>query len=1082
MGKDQEIIQEYFTKYYSKKDKYIYNEFIIETAVGVLLLLVGYFLLKKIPLNAGHVGEILGNKKTEQELNSNIDYTIEEIKKSKDLNEEQKNDYISKLQEYKKIFQIFKDDFSNLKENLETLKEEELITEEQIEKIFSELKDVKNIDDKINLLDSIRKKLPANASKDVINKITLAINNLNNIKSSYNKLSKAEKIIITLAKLTNWEWLWKLLVRKNPNESQEIIKETLKANEETITKEEIKVDVNSEEGTISTNDSGEATLKFKEVNDNNVKIEITQNDKTQDHEITSEETSKLLNDEKIKLPNTEPTSEVPQEKPSKENKEEKKTERKELNDFKNIVSNENEKVNKAYKVDFNELNDSRIKILETNEDSDFYIKLTSKKIKKDENIINFELYYFNKTDKQLNKLNDTIVLAEASISSRLKKEKSTLIYEGKIIYNKTDKKIIFTGVKKKTSIINKISNFLSGGTKKVPKEIQSIITSDGKVDLNKANSDQMIQVINATSEIIGDEPITMKQLRSILFKTKSLKPQNVQNVPNITPGDTDSIKKAIGIFKNRSNVFKIDLESGELEQISNFSKEEFDNLTDCIVFYQKDKQKDKNIHFGQLKLKNINNIDKYSDTIQKYFEFNKSIITEANEAKKVYEDFISAIPCKVIIKNDLFIYIDEIIEKGQLSTKKIKEKIKDNVDLKEKIKEIISKAPDSTEVTSLEPEGETIPSEEKPVGKIEPSAPEVSDEKKESVVQEETYFLSLEKIIDDDTQLSKKVDSDSGGIILTKKKDLEYKGILWIKDNISKTIDFSKLKKLSQYFNISIYDYILNEAFEIKEYQTGFVSDFNLTVKLVILEGIPVISEINTKGNLQKNKKDELVKGLQDFLRKEIGINKEDPEYQNKKAEVYNKIGLKDFEQAVKKEDEGFEKTGVFYIQKGKKVGVQIVKNFNKLSTLFNNKEQYKLFYYINNNDEYYYINLDDNIVSVLNLLKNNKKVKFKNEFINVEDFIDIFKKDSILFKKFTNFDKNKIYKNNDITFGKIKEVKELQKGKIKVLSFILPTDPSFQPKISESRQGNLEAEMSSYNFKNLDSMIINEVFKRWKK
>ena len=360
--------------------------------------------------------------------------------------------------------------------------------------------------------------------------------------------------------------------------------------------------------------------------------------------------------------------------------------------------------------------------------------------------------------------------------------------------------------------------------------------------------------------------------------------------------------------------------------------------------------------------------------------------------------------------------------------------------------------------------------EEKTPEKIETSSKE----------DEEKYFLSLEQISGGSRNLSKEVDSENGGIIFIKKNDKEYKGILWIKNDITKTVDFSKLKKLSEYFNISIYDYILNEAFEIKDYQTGFVSDFNLTVELMTISETLVIKEIKTKGNLQKNKKDELIKGLQSFLRKTIGIQKDDPEYENKKQQTYNQLGLKDFEQRVDKDSEIFEGTGVFYREKGKKVGINIIKNQNKLSNLFNQKDKYELFYYINVDGGYYYINLNDNIVNILNLLKSNKKIKIKNENLDITSMMTTLKKDSELFKKFTSFDKNKIYKTGQITFGKVRETKEIKKGNKDILAFILSTNPSELPKISETEEKMLEQD--SYMIKNLDSIIINEVFKKWKK
>jgi len=572
--------------------------------------------------------------------------------------------------------------------------------------------------------------------------------------------------------------------------------------------------------------------------------------------------------------------------------------------------------------------------------------------------------------------------------------------------------------------------------------------------------------------------------------------------PLITRGNLKSIKNFINVYNNRSNVYKIILENGDkIEKVNDLSKDNFTKLEDSIIFYQK--SKDKGFHRGTLKLKDLNQIDKYIDVIEKYFKYDedrlKQLISEAtidNKGESPYSDFMGAIPVKVVIndKNPNNI-IAEVKEKGTISFNKIKQKIEKDPekakDLKEKLLDVITRPKkEETETKEADTVKEEVP--------IKTGFNPLKGD----------YFLSLNKIIENSSDLSKEIDDSNAGVIFKKSnKDNQYNGILWInnKKEIDKILDFPKLKILGKYFNISLDDYVLNEEFDIpQQYLSNYISDNKLTVEIIGDK----LGKIIQKGNLKPADKANLVVKTREILTKDIGVTKDDPSYSDKKLETYKKFGIENLigsERAVSSEEKtltGFVRTGT----KNKTMGFFIPSDLQKIKTAYTNKN-YEIYYYINIDGKYLYHELNEELLAILALIKKEKRIKYKKftNTIRIDNTDFIVNEYKLLRKIITDVDvkklreiQNSIKTIDNISFG---IGKVIVKGNNQFFAFAKTEDSkptkkegSNQPQKQDNKiQGqtaptqklneNPKEEMTdSYFNNNFDSMIINEIFKNWKK
>jgi len=354
------------------------------------------------------------------------------------------------------------------------------------------------------------------------------------------------------------------------------------------------------------------------------------------------------------------------------------------------------------------------------------------------------------------------------------------------------------------------------------------------------------------------------------------------------------------------------------------------------------------------------------------------------------------------------------------------------------------------------------------------------------------YFLPLNDIMKGSVGVVDQIPSNSqAGIIFRKIKgntSSQYNGFLWIKNkkDISTIIGFNELKKLGEYFNISLNDYVLNEEFDISNITTNFISDDKLKVEIT-KNAIVTVFE---KGNLKSADKGILAQKKRELLSNTIKINKDDPEYKNVKSKVYKDFGISDFiDKKIEPKELSTESiSGFIRVGKDKAItGRLIKKDANTIKSTFNN-DVFDLYYYIKNNDEYLYYKVDENLLAILVLIRKAKKIKYKN-FTSTSELKDInfITEDYALLKRVTNISVNKtkevirkIKKSDNVSFG----VGELENGVFK-----FPKADNLKPKIKESsdnkKEGNEQEQqlaVDSYFNKDFDSIIINEVFKNWKK
>ena len=110
MGKDQEIIQEYFTKYYPVKKKYIYNEMdvasIVSGAAGVgmlgIIIMIFLLLVRKSNVVTGEVSNSISNPNKYRQMVKNQEELQSELEDSP-LDDKSKKEYSQNLDEIAKL-------------------------------------------------------------------------------------------------------------------------------------------------------------------------------------------------------------------------------------------------------------------------------------------------------------------------------------------------------------------------------------------------------------------------------------------------------------------------------------------------------------------------------------------------------------------------------------------------------------------------------------------------------------------------------------------------------------------------------------------------------------------------------------------------------------------------------------------------------------------------------------------------------------------------------------------------------------------------------------------------------------------
>lgn len=746
------------------------------------------------------------------------------------------------------------------------------------------------------------------------------------------------------------------------------------------------------------------------------------------------------------------------------------------------------------------------------------------------------------------------------------------------------------------------------------KKLDNVLNEIFYNDINKKKNSK-IKYYFESSSIDMNDPITINNKSGTTIVYKFPKKIKISDIYNFNP----------------SNVYLISLKDNKIEKIKNLKEFKIDDYDNCIIAYERLKKK--GIHVGQLII-DFDNIDENSSTFENlyyFFNFQKGIFTEAEEDQKISiskaKKFYSAQPVKIKIEDSFsgeIKYSVDKNDKGEISSKKIKEVKERNTEKFERIKNKNNEISKTTseigkpteEISTPEVPIETLESpliEGDLIIKLDPEALFIENiikekendslkiiksnnkyylnfdlnpfivkkinnsenfkemlntefnqdviveaegnegdsvqkfkpfkgsfeikeyqktdkgykfvispnvfkkiidgiknsfeaEKKSKTVEKEKpdeifttgqYYLSVEDLMNnkEDLYQSGPTGSDLGIIFRNKKDSSAFIGTLWIRD-INAIISFDILKKLMKFFNISIYDYILNEAFNITEFSKKFISDDNLQVEIINDK----ITKIIKKGNLKREYSNTLSAGLKKEISGKIGLEKTDPKYNETKKRVYKDLGLEKYYKEPIEKDEGEEATpsaptaevsesdltGIIYSFKGKKIGVLLPKKIAEINKIKAKPDKYDIFYYIKVGDEYYYLNLNNDISNFIRIiLTSNRFIYKKNLSVNLDDSLkEILKNDFNFLKKIYPSDPQKKIKLNNFIFGKISKVETNPEG---LVQFTFPTNEVEKPNLSSSPSAsentNKEAVTSSYIGRNdFDSIIINEVFKNWKR
>lgn len=359
---------------------------------------------------------------------------------------------------------------------------------------------------------------------------------------------------------------------------------------------------------------------------------------------------------------------------------------------------------------------------------------------------------------------------------------------------------------------------------------------------------------------------------------------------------------------------------------------------------------------------------------------------------------------------------------------------------------------------------------------------------------ENYYFLSLDNIVKDSSELiniNDNFDSNQNGIIFKKFKDGKdiYSGNLYVKD--TNTIKLKELQKLQKYFNIDMQDYILQEAFDIKNYESFFISDDKLSVQI----SDDKLGPIKRKGNIKQEKNNELISKNKENLKSEIenemkGIDKDDPDYQGlyntAKEDIYKKYNLIDLKSETGKKIssekgsiDNVEVSGFIYKKVESKKGITLIKKIDKIKLIKDN-ENLELYYYIKIKDSFYYFPVNENISNVLNSIIKTKNILSNPSKLSskIDDQIESIKSDFTLLKKIFKLD-NSDLKKDSFRFGRIAKVETIKDR----LVFNFPTSDSYKPSdVEKTNEEKKESSEESFNFDKIDSIIISEMFKNWKK
>lgn len=1108
MGKDQEIIQEYFNKHYPIKKKYVYNEMditsIVSAAGGItvltLIILIFVALMKRSNVVTGEVSETINNPNKYRQFVKNAEELQDELQDSP-LDDKSKKQYsqnldeISKLrEEIKKLQQERTQELEKFKQFFEKIKSKE-IDKDNILNLIQNIMKSSDPDEIKEELDKIKKEVEKNKlSKDEIEEIDNYIETVeNSVKKEQGLLSKISQKIKDFC-MGSFETVSSLMKKGSKKVKEGLSKFWSKVTSTFGGFFDKKLDMALNDINDSISSGKNILLKVKIVDFKIKSIDVAKNIEEANFIYLYEKNVLIIHNDEGFL---QVSNSIDQKKLEDILSNEEIT-RSDFKEFNETLEGEVNVGDRSVPISVEEINpeetnEQKVKIkftLSSDPDKRGMIDIfqdIQEDVEFDGDYIHFpvsEDYDLLKDTRQYKILKDVnfIELIKnydqefeynveyAEIEEEEEEEKKEEV---------SSSNSIIDDIKNKIKNTEDVKKYITNEEIKIKALIDDkILTRKDLVEIfeNKDISDvSEMEMTDETEEEVALENFKNKKLNSILtemfysdikkthrFYFEEIQMEEpievikkVQKMNIITHKFPQVIKiEDLNDFEP-SNIYKINLKDNKIEKIISIKGFDLNNHFNSIILYQ---YQGKDIHVGQL-IVDFNKIEEDKtiyENILKYFN-EKVIVTEQKLSKDDLKKFLSANPVEIKINDNFLNEIKfDILRKGEISSKKIKEN--------EKAEEIIKDL--AVAKQELEKKGEE-------------DSKETTDQEKGQKEDFKPIKFDLETFLK--TTEFKKSDKDE--LILTKEKENYF-----LNFNVDKQ-KASQLKELKE-FKIKIHPDSNRNGKEILLEQ---IDRNKITFKVLVSIIEPTEEGEKRKIFISRDGFDKIFAGINISVKKSTTPSTtEKPEGDEKlKIEDQTKDETKALEDKTEKEEVVSEDVSGFIKTNKDKVitGTLISKDPNKIKNIISG-DNFDVYYYIKSDDGILYYQLNEDLLAILAMIKKSKKIKYKNFTSTFElSNVDFITNDYTLLKKIIMIDINKIKQKireikrfDNISFGFAELIDENGTKKVK-----FPTVDNLKPKIkSSSNQLQLpaskEVAQDSYIVKNLDSIIINEVFKKWKK
>lgn len=1110
MGKDQEIIQEYFTKHYPIKKKYVYNEMDVASivsgvaGVGMLGIIIMIFLLlvRKSNVVNGQVSETISDSTKYRNFVKNQEDLQNELKDSP-LDEKSKKEYSQNL-----------DEITKLREEIKKLQQERIEETQKFKQFFEKIKS-KEID-KDNIFNLIQNILDSNDPEEIKKELEEIKKQVKESKLSEDEIEEVDKYIETVEnKVKKEQGLLSKIGQKIKDfcmgtfeTISSLMKSGGKKDKDGLSKfwskitstfggffdKKLDMALNNIKDSLSNNKN--ILLKIKIIDVKIEPIEVAKN-------IDEANFIYLYEKNVLIIHNNDGFFHVSNEIDQKKLEEILSNEEIVRSDFQEFNETLKGEINvgdrsvpiSVEELDIENIEKQKIKIkftLSPDPDKRGMIDIFQN-IKEDAefdgNYIHFpvsEAYDLLKNTKQYQ------IQQDVNFIELIKNYDQEFEYEVELveIEEETEKSedeqevmsssnSIIDDIKSKIKNKNDISKYITDQEIKIKALIDDkVLTSKDLVAIfenkNISETSKVEEVDEEEEKETEFESFKNKKLNSILNKMfysdiKTTHRFYFEEIQMEEPIEVIKKVKKVNVITHKfpqiikiedlndfepSNVYKINLKDDKIEKIISTTGFDLNNHFNSIILYQ---YEGKNTHVGQL-IVDFNKIEQDKtiyENILKYFN-EKVIVTEQKLSKDDLKKFLSANPVEIKINDNFLNEITfEILRKGEISSKKIKEN--------EKAEEIIKDLADAKQ--ELEKKNEE----------------ELKDQEKDQQEDKKTEFKPIKFDLETFLKATEFKKSDKDELVLTKEKE-DY--FLNFNVDKEKALQLQKLKE----FKIKIHpDKNVNGKEILLERVIGNKTIFKVPVTIIE----PTKDGEKRKIFIPQDSFDKIFAGInipESIKKIKPSTTEQEKEDQKLKIEDQTKDETKALGDGTEEEVVGEDISGFIRTNKDKAImGTLISKDANKIKNLVSGNN-FDVYYYIKAEDKILYYEVNEDLLAILAMIKKSKKIKYNNFSLKSElSDVDFISSDYSLLKKIINVDINtikqkiqKIKKIDNVSFGVAELIDESGVKKIK-----FPTTDNLKPKIKDSNNqlpAPKEIQQDSYIVKNLDTIIINEVFKNWKK